>query len=46
MREHGQDDFFIARRREERRARRIGALLAVLGAALMTLSGVLGSEPL
>ena len=41
MREHYQDDVSV-----EKRARQVGALLAVLGAALMTLSVVLGSEPL
>ena len=41
LRERGQDYYFIA----ERRARRIGALLAVFGAALMALAGVPGGGP-
>lgn len=41
LREGGQDYYFIA----ERRARRIGALLVVFGAALMALAGVPGGGP-
>ena len=41
MKKHGQDELII-----EKRARWVGVWLAILGAVLMALSGVLGSGSL